>query len=65
MGHGPSKASRHESFLSTLAIPEFGSALNQFPDVPTNHWAAKAILDLRKHDLLHGYPEGSFNGRVR
>ncbi len=53
---------RYRSEVLTLQLPVPGSALRQFSDVPTDHWAAKAILDLRSHGLIHGYPDGSFRG---
>jgi len=39
-----------------------GIALQQLKDVPTNHWAAQAVLDLRKVGLIDGYPDGTFKG---
>ena len=33
-----------------------------FRDVPADHWAAKAVGDLRALGLLDGYPDGSFRG---
>lgn len=32
-----------------------------FRDVPVNHWAAKAVGDLRALGLLDGYPDGTFS----
>jgi hypothetical protein len=55
-------AARYESLLETLAVPDNGSTRNQFRDVPANHWAAKAVLELRNFGLLDGYPVGSFKG---
>lgn len=46
--------------LVTIGIPEPGSALKQFRDVPFNHWAAKAVLDLRSEGILQGYPGNLF-----
>lgn len=53
---------QYQAILPTLRIPEAGSALKQFPDVPAGHWAAKAVLDLRESDILQGYPDGRFGG---
>lgn len=33
-----------------------------FSDVPVDHWAAKAVGDLRALGLLDGYPDGRFRG---
>ena len=33
-----------------------------FADVPSNHWAAKAVGDLRALELLDGYPDGHYRG---
>ena len=46
-----------------LRFQPVGSALKQFSDVPSGHWAAGAILDLRKVGVLGGYPDGSFRGQ--
>jgi hypothetical protein len=27
-----------------------------FPDVPKNHWANKAVTDLARRGIVHGYP---------
>ncbi|HSI73896.1 MAG TPA: S-layer homology domain-containing protein [Fimbriimonas sp.] len=32
------------------------------PDVPANHWAAKAVTDLYQLGILRGYPDGLFRG---
>ncbi len=34
-----------------------------FRDVPADHWAAKAVSDLRALGLLDGYPDGSYRGK--
>jgi len=40
-----------------------GSALGQFRDVPTGHWAAQAVLDLRRLGIVQGYPnDDRFSG---
>ena len=33
-----------------------------FPDIPTNHWAYKAVSDLSRRGLVEGYPDGTFGG---
>ena len=33
-----------------------------FRDVPADHWAAKAVGDMRALGLLDGYPDGRFHG---
>ena len=47
--------------LTTVRVATPGEALRQFPDVPTNHWAASAIQELRAANILHGYPTGKFH----
>ncbi|HWD40881.1 MAG TPA: S-layer homology domain-containing protein, partial [Fimbriimonas sp.] len=47
------------TFIHTK-VPEPGSALKQFRDVPANHWAAKAVRELRSEGILHGYPDGKY-----
>ncbi|MBC8066131.1 MAG: S-layer homology domain-containing protein [Chlorobia bacterium] len=34
----------------------------QFKDVPSGHWAAKAVQELKDSGLLIGYPNGKFRG---
>jgi hypothetical protein len=43
-----------------LAMP--GEALGQFVDVPSDHWAATAIQNLRAEGIVHGYLDGKFRG---
>ncbi len=33
-----------------------------FPDVPRDHWAYKAVLELKNKGIFIGYPNGTFNG---
>lgn len=33
-----------------------------FPDIPTNHWAYEAVIDLSRRGLVEGYPDGTFGG---
>lgn len=33
-----------------------------FPDVPSNHWAYEAVIDLSRRGLVEGYPDGTFGG---
>lgn len=35
--------------------------VRQFPDVPTDHWAAASVLALRQLGVIHGYPGGTFD----
>jgi len=46
--------------LSILSFAFFFRALltENFPDVPPNHWAAKAVESLKEAGLLSGYPDG-------
>jgi len=48
--------------IARFHIPEQGSALRQFKDVPVGHWAAEATLELRRLGILQGYPDGVFSG---
>jgi hypothetical protein len=48
--------------LERYRFPLTGSALQQFPDVPSNSWAASAVWNLRVKGILRGYPDGKFNG---
>jgi hypothetical protein len=34
----------------------------QFPDVPSNHWAYQAVMDLANEGYVKGYPDGKFLG---
>jgi len=33
-----------------------------FPDVPKDHWAYQAVMELKEKGILIGYPDGTFNG---
>ncbi|HLK57780.1 MAG TPA: S-layer homology domain-containing protein [Chthonomonadaceae bacterium] len=33
-----------------------------FPDVPKDHWAYQAVMELKQKGILIGYPDGTFNG---
>ena len=46
--------------LQRAQVTQPGSALVQFRDVPKDHWAAAAILELRSKGLLNGYPGDRF-----
>ena len=35
----------------------------QFPDVPANHWAYQAVMDLANKGYVKGYPDGQFLGK--
>ncbi len=39
-------------------------AQSNFPDVPKDHWAYSAVLELKQKGILIGYPNGTFNGIV-
>jgi hypothetical protein len=45
-----------------LGIASTAFAANSFVDVPTNHWAYKAIGELYKSGLIDGYGDGTFKG---
>lgn len=44
--------------VSSTAFSQAGAP----PDVPRNHWAFKAVDDLFRAGILHGYPDGDFRG---
>ena len=48
------------SILSLLTVSLLGSAVMAYPDVPSNHWAAKQINELSEQGVVVGYPDGTF-----
>jgi len=46
-------------FLSVTALFPivFAQTTQPFPDVPKNHWAYSAVMDLKQKGILLGYPE--------
>ncbi len=49
--------------LSVLLVAVvFLSVAFAFKDVPTNHWAYKAVVALTKLGILSGYPDNTFRG---
>ncbi len=46
--------------IAVLAVPV--AASEQFKDVPTDHWAAKAVDMLAQKGIVKGYLDGTFNG---
>jgi len=48
--------------IRSMSPLEAGEALQQFPDVPADHWAADAVKNLRSVGILHGYPDGKYRG---
>lgn len=53
---------RLRSAAANARMPAPGSALKQFSDVPSNHWAARDVLELRRLGLVDGYPDDRFAG---
>jgi hypothetical protein len=47
----------YRRFLLDYPVPA-----EQFSDVPANHWAARAVVNLRTEEVLAGYPDGKFRG---
>lgn len=45
------------SFMMFMTIPAMSF---QFPDVPTDHWAAKQMDELSDKGVIVGYPDGTF-----
>ena len=50
------------SAVLTAAIVLPAAAQDNFPDVPSNHWAFEALERMKKDGLLVGYPDGLFRG---
>lgn len=50
----------------TFALPAFASlASDTFKDVPNGHWAENGVAEVAiKHDLMKGYPDGTFRGNT-
>lgn len=52
------------SILAVLLIPVYLSATMIFKDVPRNHWAYDAIVELAERGIIEGY-EGKVSSRFR
>lgn len=52
------------AFFATVAGVTVLPAIAQdnFPDVPSNHWAYEALARMKKEGLLVGYPDGLYRG---
>jgi hypothetical protein len=48
--------------LDLVTLHVVGQARRNFIDVPSNHWAAKAVNDLKAAGILHGYTSKSYGG---
>ncbi|HLK59399.1 MAG TPA: ankyrin repeat domain-containing protein [Chthonomonadaceae bacterium] len=58
------KHTRHLMLVASLACT--GSIAlarpdKPFPDVPKDHWAYQAVMELKQKGILIGYPDGTFN----
>jgi len=42
-----------------VCLPVFAQ---QYPDVPTNHWAYPAVQELVSKGVIQGFPDGTFSG---
>ena len=42
-----------------FVIPAYAQ---EFPDVPTDHWAYQAVQELLNAGIIEGYPDGTFSG---
>ena len=56
-----------DKLLKTIDEIEAGakrvqSLVPPFPDVPKDHWAAKAVEELHQLGILDGYPDGNYRG---
>jgi len=49
------------AFVGTIAVAQ---PTKPFPDVPKDHWAYQAVMELKAKGILIGYPGGSFNGQA-
>ncbi|MHB1456581.1 MAG: S-layer homology domain-containing protein, partial [Armatimonadota bacterium] len=43
-----------------ISLPVFAQ---EFPDVPTDHWAYPAVQQLAEAGIIQGYPDGTFGGK--
>ena len=65
---GNRNATRYEVavMVANLYSKKTGKAitmgLNPFSDLPSNHWAAKAVLTLARAGIEEGYGDGTFRG---
>lgn len=48
--------------LLAVTVPVFAQG-GMFADVPTDHWAYKAVNDLQEKGFIIGYPDGTFGGK--
>jgi hypothetical protein len=47
--------------LTAFSVPAF-AAINPFMDVPANHWAYDAVLQLAARGVISGYPDSAYKG---
>ena len=50
--------------LSLIGSVAVAQSTKPFPDVPKDHWAYQAVMELKKKGILIGYPDGTFNGKT-
>ena len=43
-----------------ICLPVFAQ---EFPDVPTDHWAYNAVQELAATGIIQGYPDGTYGGK--
>jgi len=43
-----------------VCLPVFAQ---EFPDVPTDHWAYNSVSELASAGIIQGYPDGTFGGK--
>ena len=51
-------------FLAFLYSLAFAQSTQPFPDVPKDHWAYQAVMELKQKGILIGYPDETFNGKT-
>ncbi len=48
------------ALIVALALPVFAQ---EFPDVPSDHWAYQAVNELLNAGIVIGYPDGTYGGK--
>ena len=48
--------------LLTAALVGGGALAQAFPDIPANHWAGDAVVEIADLGIVIGFPDGTFRG---